>query len=273
MTVSARIGSIELIGVSDGSFTPPASGFMPAIPEEAWQPYRAEYMDDQGRLSLNLGSWVVRAGGQTILIDTGIGPGNPRLPGGTLLSELTGIGVNPEDINQVLVTHMHLDHIGTNTKEVDGKRVPVFPNARYVINRKEWDFWTTDTAAKDLIERQALPIQAAGLLDLVDEDHKAAPGISYLSTPGHTPGHVCVLLESGNEKAVVLGDVAHTPIQVSEPDWSVSADTDQELGRQTRRALWDRIEAEGWQVAAGHFGGHNLGRIIRVEGKRWWRGG
>ncbi len=267
-----RVGNVEVRALSDGGFTPPPSRFMPDVPAEAWERYRAQHIDANGNLRLNLGCFLVRSGGQTILVDNGIGPRDTGgIAGGRLMDELKEAGVAPEDIDQVVITHMHFDHIGWNTVDRAGGPTPTFPRARYTIQRAEWDYWAKEESAKRTMETLAYPVERAGQLSLVDPNHQPTPDLTMLSTPGHIPGHVCILIASGGEQAVILGDVAHTPVQVTEPDWSIAADVDQVRARQSRNALWDRIEAEGLRVAAGHFPPPNFGRFVRLEGRRTWQ--
>jgi glyoxylase-like metal-dependent hydrolase (beta-lactamase superfamily II) len=116
------------------------------------------------------------------------------------------------------------------------------------------------------------PLEQLGLVELMHGEHSITPELTAVPTPGHTPGHVSILVTSGGERALVLGDAAHTPVQFQEPDWVSRADMDPELTRQTRRALVERLEREEILVAAGHFEAPGFGRIVRLEGKRYWRG-
>ncbi len=272
MPASMRVGSVEVVALSDGSFARTPAQFMPDVPPEAWEQFRAQHLDADGNLRLNLGCFLVRTGTHTVLVDTGIGPhGSPTIPPGHLPDELRAAGVTPEEIERVVITHMHADHIGWNTVERAGQHVPTFPRARYVIQWREWEYWTKQEAVQPLLLRAAYPIERAGQLNLVDPNHHPVPELTMLPTPGHTPGHCCVLISSGGEHAVILGDLAHTPVQVTEPDWGIAADVDKDQARQSRRALWERIEAEGLRVAAGHFPAPGFGRIVRLEGRRWWQ--
>lgn len=272
MPTTIQVGNVELAALSDGGFERPPQQFMPDVPVQAWEPYRAQHLDADGNIRLNLGCFLVRSGGRTVLVDTGIGGRGGGFPPGRLMDELKAVGVAPEQIEQVVITHMHFDHIGWNTVDRNGRPEVTFPRARYVIQRREWEYWSGEESAKQTMETLCYPVERAGQLDLVDAEHRPTAELTMLSTPGHTPGHVSILIRSGGEGAVILGDVAHNPVQVTEPDWSIVADVDKDLGRQSRHALWERIAAEGLRVAAGHFRPDSFGRFVRLEGKQMWQG-
>lgn len=278
------VGAVSVLPLSDGHFQRPVERFFPGVSAEAWQPYRAQYLTADGALPLNLGSFLLRADGQTILVDTGFGPDPAGVLGGvsgTLLDELQSVGLTVDQIDIVLTTHMHADHIGWHTRVRNGERIATFPRARYLIQEMEWRHWTQppgsdaphiDGDDETMMTALARALTAPGLLTTVSGEHAATPSVRYLPTPGHTPGHACVLIDSGGEQAVILGDVAHSPAQVSEPEWTARADENQEQSRLSRLALWERIEAAGLTVAAGHFAAPNIGRFVQAEKKRLWRG-
>ncbi len=177
---SIRVGNVEVTAVSDGGFARPPSAFMPDVPAAAWDQYRAQHLDTDGNIHLNLGCFLVRTGGSTVLVDTGIGGRGGAFPPGRLIDELKQAGVSPEDINQVVITHMHFDHIGWNTVERDGRTVPTFPRARYTIQSGEWDYWSKEESAKQTMENFAYPVQAAGQLDLVGPNHHPTAELTML---------------------------------------------------------------------------------------------
>jgi glyoxylase-like metal-dependent hydrolase (beta-lactamase superfamily II) len=266
-----QVGSIRIIPLSDGSFAPPASQMIPNITSEQWEPMK-EYLNPDGTIPLNFGSFLIREGDEWILVDTGFGSGEGS-PGGRLLGELEKARLQPDQISRVIITHLHPDHIGGNTVERDGTREVLFKNARHVVQRLDWDFFQQDDVKSNAphIAAGADPVEAAGLLDLIEGDVSITAGISALHTPGHTPGHQSLLITSGDEKAIILGDVTHTPAQVANPDWCMTFDVDQDLGVRTRSAVFDRIEQEGLKVAAGHYPYPSIGGFVRVQGGRRWQ--
>jgi glyoxylase-like metal-dependent hydrolase (beta-lactamase superfamily II) len=272
-----RVGNVEITQLSDGMLEFDLCNFFPTIPEAEWQPYEAHLHDH--RVRFNLGSYLIRAGGRNILVDTGLGPrpaDTPDVPWGELMGSFAATGLRPEDIDTVVMTHLHRDHIGWNLKQLDGRVVPTFPRARYWMSRKDWEACHQPDVQPTRFPNApqcVWPLEELGLIEFMDGEHTITPELTAVPTPGHTPGHVSILVTSGNERALVLGDAAHSPVQlIDQPDWVSRADMDPDLTRQTRRALADRLEREKILVAAGHFESPGYGRVIRLEGKRRWQG-
>ena len=271
-----RVGNVEIMALSDGLLEFDLCNFFPTIPEERWEPYAAHLHDHHVRF--NLGSYLIRSGGRTILVDTGLGPKPADMPEaqwGELLHDFRAKGVRPEDVDMVVMTHLHRDHVGWNLTSADGRYVPTFPNARYWMSAKDWE-----TCHRADVQPQRYPnapscvwpLAELGLVELMQGEHAITREITAVPTPGHTPGHVSILVTSNGARALVLGDAAHSPVQIEEPDWVSRADMDPDLTRQTRRALIDRLEREDILVAAGHFEAPGFGKVVRLEGRRYWRG-
>jgi glyoxylase-like metal-dependent hydrolase (beta-lactamase superfamily II) len=272
-----RIGNVEILHLSDGILEFDLCNFFPTIPGESWHDY-ASHLTPEHKVRFNLGSYLIRSDGRTILVDTGLGPrpaDTPDVPWGQLLRDFADKGVRPEEVDMVVMTHLHRDHVGWNLT-ADGPRwVPTFPNARYWCSTKDWE-----TSHRPDVQPQRYPnaptcvwpLADLGLVELMDGEHTLTRDLTAVPTPGHTPGHMSILVSSQGERALVLGDAAHSPVQLQEPDWVSRADMDPELTRQTRRALLDRLEREEIVVAAGHFEAPGFGRIVRLEGRRYWRG-
>jgi glyoxylase-like metal-dependent hydrolase (beta-lactamase superfamily II) len=184
-----------------------------------------------GDLGSRIQSYVVRMPGRTILIDTCVGNDKPRpenavwnMRQGSYLDDLKRAGVTPEQVDTVVCTHLHVDHVGWNTRWLDGRWSPTFPNATYVIPGEEYEFWKRESERGDessnCIRDSVIPIVEAGRAQLVDPDHAIAPSLRFEPTPGHTPGHVCVRLATPAGDAVFSGDLMHRTVQVAEPQWS-----------------------------------------------------
>jgi glyoxylase-like metal-dependent hydrolase (beta-lactamase superfamily II) len=269
------VGNVEILSLSDGILEFDLCNFFPTIPQENWQQY-ASHLTEEHRVRFNLGSFLVRADGRTILVDTGLGPkpeDAPETPWGTLLEDFAANGVRPEDIDMVVMTHLHRDHVGWNLLSQNGKYVPTFPRARYWMSRKDWEA-CHQPEAKDRFPNAPTcvwPLAELGLVEFMDGEQSLTRELSALPTPGHTPGHMSILITSQGERALILGDAAHNPAQVLETDWVSRADMDPEQTKITRRTLMERLEREGTIVAAGHFPAPGFGKIVRLQGRRYWQ--
>jgi glyoxylase-like metal-dependent hydrolase (beta-lactamase superfamily II) len=271
-----RVGDIEIAQLSDGMLEFDLCNFFPTIEESDWNPYES-YLHEH-KVRFNLGSYLIRGGGKTVLVDTGLGPRpaeTPDVPWGTLMNDFKAKGVRPEDVDMVVMTHLHRDHVGWNLMQQGGTYVPTFPKARYWLSKKDWDTsHEADVQAKRFPNAPSCvwPLAELGLVELMNGEQSITRELTAVPTPGHTPGHMSILVTSKGERALVLGDAAHNPVQILEPDWVSRADMDPDLTRQTRKALIDRLEREQILIAAGHFEAPGFGRIVRLEGRRYWKG-
>ncbi len=265
---SRTVGNATLVSLQDSWTTMPVSAFFSAVKEGAWEPY-LELLDAERSFTLNFGAWLLRSEGQTILFDTGIGTrGGGRLPEPPSLPDvLRASGVTPDEVDTVVLSHLHFDHTGWNTVDTDEGTVPLFPNARHVVQQAEWDYWTGDDELRKAANYDAVlaPIESAGLLDLVEGEQDVTSEVVTIPTPGHTPGHVSIVVASGNERVYLIADAAHHRVQVSEPTWSPDADVDQEQASRTRAQLFERIASEGALVASGHFSFPGFGHVVRED--------
>ena len=221
-------------------------------------------------------SYVLRTPWHTVVIDTCVGNDKPRngvpawhMRRGTYLSDLAAAGVKPEDVDMVICTHLHVDHVGWNTRLEGGRWVPTFPRARYVIVREEFEFWKREgeTGREEfgLIDDSVMPVVEAGMADLVASDHVIDDRLRLEPAPGHTPAHVCVRLTTPAGQAIFTGDMMHRPIQVAEPEWNSRFCDDAELARKTRRGFLERHADADVIVLAAHF--PVAGRIVAPGGR------
>ena len=228
------------------------------------------FATEEGRLKMSIHSLVLETPKGRIVVDTGLGNdkegrGVPTWNNrnGPFLETMAAAGFPAESIDTVLCTHLHVDHVGWNTKLVDGKWVPTFPKARYIFGRTEYEHWRdhSDTEDKIAVFKDSVePIVAAGRADLVASDALLSDEITLISTPGHSPGHLSIHIKSGGEEALLTGDVAHHPCQMAHLDWSSTADSDAKQSPATRRALFSRFADTPTLVIGGHF---NAGHIKR----------
>jgi glyoxylase-like metal-dependent hydrolase (beta-lactamase superfamily II) len=235
------------------------------------------FLDEKGRFLQSIHSFVVQAPGLTVLVDTCVG--NDKDRGGrppfhmmrtTFLDDLRAAGVRPESVDLVLCTHLHVDHVGWNTRLDNGRWVPTFPRARHLFTRREWEHWSAERTddTRRIMADSVTPVMDAGLAQLVDMDHRISGELAFEPTPGHTPGHVSVRLSSDDQEAVITGDLMHHPIQMAEPQWSSDFDSDAEHARKTRREFCERYADTPIVVLGTHFHHPTAGRIVR-HGETW----
>jgi glyoxylase-like metal-dependent hydrolase (beta-lactamase superfamily II) len=256
-----RLGSLVLQPVSDGVLhLDPAAIFAEAQPEE-WQPHVPR--DADGRVALGLTCLLVQVGDRRILIDTGYGPRADNPGVGRLGESLAELGLSAADIDTVVVSHPHGDHIGGATSgEGDAAQV-TYPGARYWLSRTDWDHHTQPDvlAQRAGLADKMLPLAKADRLDLADGEQEIAPGVRLLPLPGHTPGHMGVAFTTGQEMAIYVGDMVHHPLQIDHPDWCPTFDALPPLSRATRRALIERARRERALVLTYHVPFPGIGRI------------
>jgi glyoxylase-like metal-dependent hydrolase (beta-lactamase superfamily II) len=260
--------------------TPPA-WLLPEATPEALAPHREwlapHFLDGKGRFLMSIHTFVVRTPDLTVLVDTCVG--NDKDRGGrapfhmmrtSFLDDLRAAGVPPESVDVVICTHLHVDHVGWNTRLENGRWVPTFPRARHLFALTEWEHWSRehDDDTKRIMADSVQPVLDAGLAQLVDMDHRISDELWLEPTPGHTPGHVSVRLRSHGEEAVITGDLMHHPVQVAEPDWCSGFDSDLPQARATRRAFCARYADGPIRVLGTHFHHPTAGRIVR-HGATW----
>ena len=233
------------------------------------------FVDDGGYLLQRIQCLVVDLDGVRVAVDTCVGNDKPRANPGwnelhlPFLADLEAAGFPADTIDAVVCTHLHVDHVGWNTTLVDGQWVPTFPSARYLLAQPEFEYWqaTTFPDGDDYFSDSVAPLGEAGVVDLVPVDHAVDGGIRFDSTPGHTPGHVSVVVESAGERAVITGDMIHTPLQIAEVARSSAFDFDQQAAAETRASFLERY-ANDALVIGTHWGGPGAGRIV-AEGNGW----
>jgi len=234
-----------------------------------------DFANDEGRLKMSIHALVVETPTRRIIVDTCLGNDKEGRSVPTwnhlntpFLRHLADAGFAPDNIDTVLCTHLHVDHVGWNTRLVEGQWVPTFPNARYLFGKTEYDYWKTHSERPDHIavfNDSIKPVVDAGLVDLIAADADVANEISLIPTPGHSPGHMSVHIRSGGEEALLTGDAAHHPVQMAHPDWASTADSDPAQSTRSRIELFTRFADTPTLVIGGHYGaGH-----IKREGDTW----
>ncbi len=231
------------------------------------------FVTEEGYLKQKIHCCVIEVGDHRIAVDTCVGNdkqrGNPfwHEQQGPFLDDLAAAGYPPESITHVICTHLHVDHVGWNTRLVDGEWVPTFPNAEYLFVQVEYDHWekTDDLFDDPVFGDSVAPITDAGLATMVSPDHRLCDEVSFQPTPGHTPGHVSVVIESEGKRAIITGDMTHHPMQLADPDLSSMFDTDSDEARATRHEVFPDW-ADGETLVIGTHFGTPTGGIMRVDG-------
>ena len=277
-----RIGDFEVHRITEfeGPFIAPEV-FFPAYDPQILQANPdmsgPRFIDpESGRLIFSFHSFVVKTGRHTVLIDACIGndkerPTRPQFHRlrTSFLADLAGVGVEPEQVDYVMCTHLHWDHVGWNTRLDNGRWMPTFPNARYVMARREFEHWHEvhkrgeESPHRLAFEDSVLPVVRAGQSVLVDDDYAFEDGLWFESAPGHTPGNVVIHARSRADTGLFLGDVLHHQFQLMQPAWSTLACTDVELSRKTRTRLIEEHAERGTRLLPGHFPAPTVGRIVR----------
>jgi glyoxylase-like metal-dependent hydrolase (beta-lactamase superfamily II) len=279
-----QIGKIKVTRIQELVF-PEFSDVIPTVTQELVKEIKwlfPHFVTADGHLSLSIHSLIVETPTDRLVVDTCIGDGRDRMPmeGMHMLStnymrDMQAEGYEPEDMDFVLCTHLHVDHVGWNTRLVDGKWVPTFPNAKYIMDKKDLDFWGSIDADTDIdfmqVQRQVfedslMPVINAGLAQPVDAPSIICEGVRLISTPGHTPGHVSVVLESEGQTGLITGDFIHHPIQFHDPALVSPFDVDNEMAIETRRRIFGEYADTPTLIIGTHFAGPTAGTLVTENG-------
>lgn len=277
MSTSFRIGDYLITVVDDHIGAPrDAATVFPDVAPGEWDPYREiAFNSEGGYQSQWRGHLVKRADGTgpVILVDTGMGPGPYEHTGrtGELLDSLAALYVSPADIDAVVTTHCHGDHIGWNITWDGETPHATFPSAAYHVAANDLEHYSKPGNSNAAFGRNVAPLQGLGVLRPVRGEVELAPGVKTLPTNGHTPGHQCVKIESGGQVGVITGDLFHNVAQVSEQHWCPVFDWRTDLSTASRKWLMWRAQSEGWTIFSGHLPtGSSIGRIVQRNGKPEW---
>ena len=274
-----RLGNLDLQILSDGSYYQDAGAVFGVVPRIMWERV-AGPLDDQYRIAIALNSLLVRSHDTLILIETGVGDkegarrqASPAAEG-TLLSDLDALGVRPEEIDVVINTHLHADHCGWNTRSLeDGRLVPTFPRARYLIQRGEWEaaIQPNERTRATYLGENLLPLEEAGVLELIDGEMAVTREVTIIPTPGHTQDHASVVLTSGGETALYIGDMVQHTVQLERTAWVSAFDVLPLVSMETKKRLVERAIRERALVVGVHCPYPGLGHLTRSEdGRRHW---
>jgi glyoxylase-like metal-dependent hydrolase (beta-lactamase superfamily II) len=277
-----QVGRVTITRIVEMEVAGGSRFILPDATREACKPLRwlePYFMDSEGNLIMSIHALVIDTGERRIIVDTCIGNDKERsVPNWShlqtsFLEDLEAAGYPRESIDTVLCTHLHVDHVGWNTMLVDGAWVPTFPNARYLLAEKEFEYWNgadADALNDGIMDDSVRPVVDAGLVDLVDWEHEVCPEVRLEPTPGHTPGHVSVHVRSEGGEALITGDFMHHPCQMTRTDWCSSADFDAAAGQATREAVLGRYAGTDVLVIGTHFATPTAGRVRTLETGGYW---
>jgi glyoxylase-like metal-dependent hydrolase (beta-lactamase superfamily II) len=239
--------------------------------DNAFWASRGHVLDDEGWLVMSIGSLLIQNGESNTLVDLGFGPNSVDITqltygehegdliGGALIKSLASVGLTPDDIGNVLFTHLHPDHVGW----VDQNDEPTFRNATYYVGSVEWQYWLDGPEAGT--PRAPTALQQAAIakrLSLLDNDSTPVRGVTAVATPGHTPGHISFVVSSGTQRAVILGDMIHCPVEIGESEIDFVFDVDPALARETKRRIERELEQPDTVTVGGHFANLVFGRVL-----------
>ena len=267
-----KIGDVEVWRILEinGPFLPPEELYPNAGPDVAAiieKRVPGGVCPQSGRLILPVQGFLLKTPDHNILVDSCVG-NDKTIPkyadwhkrsGTRFVAALSAAGVTFEDIDYVLCTHLHADHVGWNTKLEDGRWVPTFPNARYILPAADEEMQRQGNG--DLYLESVLPVVEAAQADIVQPGHKLGDEVSLIPTPGHTPGHVSVQIKSKGQEAIVTGDALHSTAQCWHPDWHFIYDADMDLAKSSRRHLLETASEANCIVLGSHFTLPSLGRV------------
>lgn len=289
-----QVGAVKITRLVElTNVRPPTFVFRNLSREEVLQQtwLQPHFATEDGRLISLTQAFILESGGKRIIVDTCIGNHKERQNPAwhdldtPFLERLIEAGFPPETIDAVICTHMHVDHVGWNTRRIGDRWVPTFPNAIYLFGRTEWEHWSRETNAeldgdvtpqiaanvlegRNVYRDSVLPIVEAGLHRLVDTDHRIGDEIFLAPTPGHTPGHVCVRISSDGQQAIITGDLMHHPIQCADPSISSNFDHNVSIARATRENFLRQNADRPVLILGTHFAGPTAGWIIS-QGETW----
>lgn len=277
-----QIGEVKITRIVEMEVAGGSRFLLPDATREAVLPIKwlaPHFMTAEGRLIMSIHALIVETPKQTIIVDTCIGNDKQRgIPNWTnlqtpFLQDLVKAGYPRETIDCVLCTHLHVDHVGWNTMLVEGSWLPTFPNARYLMGRREFNYWDEQDDGSDagnIMTDSVRPVFDAGLVDLVAMEHQLCDEVRLEPTPGHTPGHVSVHISSKGEEALITGDCFHHPCQIARIDWSSTADFDAAAAIDTRTRLLDRYADQDILIIGTHFATPTAGHFRKGASEYWF---
>lgn len=258
-----KVGNVDIVPVLDGTAQLPIENTVTHPRELRWECHH-QPLDEQGRIRMDIGSFLLRLAGRTILVDTGAGSDfvHDGFTTGGLLANLIDTGVAPADVTDVVFTHMHVDHVGWSTT----RGQVTFPRATFRVHAADWAHFMTGPEADPALQEALAPIAAR--LETFDEETELVPGLLARPAPGHTPGSTVYVVSDAGERALLLGDVVHTVGELTDPEWEGMFDVDKAAANTLRKHIADELESTGDPFAPAHFPELAFGRLVTADGMR-----
>ncbi|GAA4917364.1 glyoxylase-like metal-dependent hydrolase (beta-lactamase superfamily II) [Actinomycetospora succinea] len=251
-----KVGDLEILPVIDGTGREQAREVLTAPGDDRWACH-PEHLDADGNLELTLGGFLVRTGDRVVLVDAGVGRiRNDHYAGGGFLDALAALGVTPDQVTDVVFTHLHFDHVGWATSRGE----VVFDRATYRVHEADWVHFVEAADADPGAVRKLAPLRER--LETFDAEHTVVPGLDARPTPGHTPGSTTYVVSGRGQRALLIGDVAHSVVELEEPDWQATFDVDPLAAQAMRRRLADEVADTDDLVVPAHLPGLAWGRIV-----------
>lgn len=257
-----KVGDLEIVPVIDGTGREQAREVLSAPGGDRWACH-PEHLDAHGDLELTLGGFLLRTGDRVVLVDAGVGRiHNDHYAGGGFLDALAALGVTTDQVTDVVFTHLHFDHVGWATSRGE----VVFDRATYRAHEADWAHFVEAADADPGAVRKLAPLRER--LETFDVEHTVAPGLDARPTPGHTPGSTSYVVSSRGQRALLIGDVAHSVVELEEPDWQAVFDVDPVAAQAMRKRIADEVTDTDDLVVPAHLPGLAFGRIVTVGGRR-----
>jgi glyoxylase-like metal-dependent hydrolase (beta-lactamase superfamily II) len=267
-----QLDTIRITYVPDGYALFSPTDLFPTTTLEDWQSYQ-HLLNRDGQLVSSVGAYIIQTRNRTILVDAGYGPGqyvegSIFLQGGELLANLKRMGLTPADIDSVFFTHLHSDHVNGISQRVKAEQSFIFSNARLLVRRAEWQRFANPAEPRADVEDALKLLEPR--IELIEEGEMLAPEITVLATPGHTAGHTSLVVSSGAQRAILLGDTFHSIVQIEHPTWTNSFDHDPELAKVARQHMLQEL-AKPETIAIGtHLADSVFGRVALDQGRYQW---
>ena len=273
-----RVGNVEIQVISDGTVWIDAGAVFGLVPKLLWERYTPE-LNERNQIPLGLNCLLVRAGGRTTLIETGAGNklderGRRNYPGdyGHLLTALARAGVQPDDVDAVVNTHLHFDHCGWNTVAVHGRVLPTFPRARYYVQRGEYEvaMHPNERTRGTYFSENFAPLEENGQIELVEGEYQVTPEVRFLPSPGHTLDHACVAISSAGETAIYTGDLVHHVTHLERTPWISAFDVLPLMSLETKKRLVEQMVRQNALVIVAHAAFPGVGHVTQSDGHSTW---